>query len=323
MRRSPFVLLFVLTIAALVSAQAPPSPPPQTARQALLEVFLSRNPEALVKHLPESTRHALVHKGDSITASMMVSLSSIGQELTRGGRKLETFEDGPILAICQNENDHQKFEIVVERDELQGEDDFIELSLRNYRDGHIESLPVVPRLLFAMRQEKKVWRLNEITAEAHIPLTDPDYLDTLHREQNKSYERIAPSHLEGLLATEQSYSQKHPARGYTCKLSELFPAQRNTNLDTQAALFDAGMADPDRDGYSFVLSGCVGSPVLKFQIAAVPQEADSGLKAFCTDESGVIRFTQDGTAATCFNAGEKWSQNSPTPNSYGSVEPLP
>ena len=58
-----FILIpsaFVLTIASL-SASAQPAP--QTARQALLEMFFSKTPGTFEKHLPQATRAALRKAG--------------------------------------------------------------------------------------------------------------------------------------------------------------------------------------------------------------------------------------------------------------------
>jgi hypothetical protein len=135
MRRTCFVLFIVLASFHLF-AQGPP-PPPQTARQALLEMFLGKSPGAFEKHLPEAAHRALIRKGDTITSSLMFRFATIGQELSSGGSKLETFDTGPTLAVNQDSNSHRKIEILVERDDLQGEDDVIELSFRT--DGQADT----------------------------------------------------------------------------------------------------------------------------------------------------------------------------------------
>jgi hypothetical protein len=61
----------------------------------------------------------------------------------------------------------------VERDSLIGEEDKIELSVQVRKDEQPQSLPVVPRPIFTLKQEKEIWRLSEITLAAHVPLTDP------------------------------------------------------------------------------------------------------------------------------------------------------
>jgi len=306
MRHTCFVLLIALVSINATAQTPPPSAPPQTARQALLEMFLGKSTETFEKHLPESARRALIRKGDTITSSLMFRFASIGQELSSSGNKLETFDTGPTLAVSEDGNGHHKIEILVESDNLQGEEDVIQLSFRSYQDGQAEFLPVVPRLNFSMKQEKEVWQLNELTAEAHVPLTDPDYLNGLRKEQNKGYERMAPTQVQMLVTAEVNYSQKHPAQGYTCKLSDLFGTKYNADAVEGAALFDPAMAEGAKDGYVFSVAGCTGSPATKFQISAVPEEEDSGMKAFCADESGTLRFATDGQADTCLSAGQSW-----------------
>ena len=307
MRHTCFVLLIVLASITAMAQVPPPPSLPQTARQALLEMFLGKSPETLEKHLPESARHALIRKGDTITSSLMFRFASIGQELSSSGGKLETFDTGPILAVSQDNNGHQKIEILIERDDLQGDDDVIELSFRVYQDGQFKVLPVVPRLIFSMKQEKDLWRLNELNVEAHVPLSDPDYLNGLRKEQNKIYERMAPIQVQMLVSTELDYSQNHPAQGYTCKLSDLFGTRYDAHAAEQGAVvFDPAQAEGSKDGYVFSVTGCTGSPVTKFQISAVPEEPDSGTKAFCADESGALRFAADGQADTCNSSGEPW-----------------
>ena len=78
--------------------------------------------------------------------------------------------------------------MIVEHDSLLGEDDEIELSVHYYKDGQLQPLPVVPDLTFTLKQEKEIWRLTEVTAAAHVPLTDPDYLKGLRKQQNEANE---------------------------------------------------------------------------------------------------------------------------------------
>ena len=42
---------------------------------------------------------------------------------------------------------------LVEHDNLAGEEDEIELSVHDYKDGQPQFLPVVPRLIFSFKQE--------------------------------------------------------------------------------------------------------------------------------------------------------------------------
>ncbi len=100
--------LYILLLAAAIPfAAQTASPPPQTARQALIEMFTSKDSASFEKHIPEEARQALVRKGDTLTSSLMLRLASLGEELSSGGKKLETFDNGPTLAVSQ-QSDRKK-----------------------------------------------------------------------------------------------------------------------------------------------------------------------------------------------------------------------
>ena len=47
-------IIAFLAVSVVASAQTQPTPPPQTARQAVLEMLLGKSPNAFQKHLPEN-----------------------------------------------------------------------------------------------------------------------------------------------------------------------------------------------------------------------------------------------------------------------------
>ena len=63
-------------------------------------------------------------------------------------------------------------------------------------------------------------------------------------------------------------------------------------------------AGDESAGYHFSLSGCEGNPASKFQVTAEPIESDAGMKAFCADESGTVRFDPKGKGNTCLSRGQ-------------------
>jgi len=83
-------------------------------------------------------------------------------------------------------------------------------------------------------------------------------------------------------------------------LSELGPA--TTPSSTAADLVDSllGSATPVKSGYSFTYTpGAASNGVIsQYSITAQPQSASTGQRYFFTDQSGVIRQTTNGTAAT-------------------------
>ncbi len=307
MRNICFVLLVAL--AASFSSQAQrqtPPPPPQTARQALIEMFLSKSPDAFVKHLPRVTSQALIRKGENLQTSVVQKISMIGQQLTAQGRT-ETFDVGPTLLVSEQDEGKEKVktEVIVEHDYLMGETDEIEVSIHVYRDGEPEFLPVVPRLIFSMTQEKEIWRLTEATLAAHVPLTDPDYLKGVRKKEDEADENMASARVSMIALAEAGYASQHPDRGFSCNLTELFgKGDPAGTADQPPEDNTAGFAGSESNGYHFSLTGCDGSPASKFQITAVPVESDSGMKIFCADESGTVRFEVNGKGSACLSRGQ-------------------
>jgi hypothetical protein len=307
MRLIRLVSLFVAVsgcISLLAQTPAPTPPPPQSARQALLEMFLGKGENDFTKHLPEAAHQALIHKGDSPETNVVLKISTIGRQITAQGEHFETFETGPNLLVTEQNNGHEKYEIAVEHDALLGEDDEIELSVHYYKDGQLQSLPVVPRIIFTLRQEKEIWRLTEVTAAVHAPLTDPDYLKGLRKDQNESNETAAQNRLVTISTAETNYAARHPDRGYACTLATLFAPEPGANPGEGNFVYDPGQSAEEWSGYRFSFTGCDGAPAAKYRITAAPLESDQGLKTFCADEAGAFKFVTTGKSSSCISRGQ-------------------
>src|SRR5579864_7852594 len=98
---------------------------PQTARQALMEMFFSKTPGTFVKHLPQATRAALEKTG---ALANMQQYSLMMSQMQTQGQNLQTFETGSILLSAEDPKTNTKTEITVENDSLRGDQDDIELS---------------------------------------------------------------------------------------------------------------------------------------------------------------------------------------------------
>ncbi len=287
---------------ALAQTQAPA--PPQTARQALLEMFIAPKAGAFEKHLPDATRKALLRGTDVSHSDVLNALTNFSVGLTANQEHFETFDVGPILLSMESPGGYKR-EILVEGDDLIGDTDEIDLTLRSYKDGALEPLPAVPRFSLTMKQEEKdVWKLNEIAVTLRVPLGDEEYLKGLRKTEDKSSESSAVANLRTLNTAEISYAAAYSERGFTCKLAELGGSSaENEPKPEQAMLIDDVLASGQKSGYVFSISGCDASPASKYEATAVPSDPDSGMRAFCSDESAVIRFADDGKASTCLSAG--------------------
>jgi len=297
-------------------------PAPQTARQALIEMFFSKTPGTFRKHLPEAMLAALDKANSGSGKSSLEGYSLLfGQLAPAGGTEVQTFEAGPILLSFDNQRDNSKFEIVVERDDLQADEDDIEISFRGYKNGQSQLSGVSPRFTFGMKQEDGIWRVEEITLTFKVSLTNPELLkamstpwkpapETPTPSPNISYPVLASSSNEAsavsamrtILSAETTYAATY-GHGYTCSLSDLGGMGATERNDHQAMLIEPRLAYGKKNGYHFALTGCSGASAPHFSLTAVPAEAVGGMKAFCSDESGVMRFSNDGNAASCLSAG--------------------
>ena len=123
----------IIPLHAQTQLTSPPSP--QTARQALIEMFVGKGSYAFEKHLPEVAHKALIRKSDTPELSLVQKIAMIGRQMTAQGEHLETFDVGPTLLVSDQNNGREKVEVIVEHDSLMGEDDEIEVSIHLYRNG--------------------------------------------------------------------------------------------------------------------------------------------------------------------------------------------
>lgn len=293
-------------------AQSAATPPPQTARQALLEMFLGNGPDPFVRHLPDATRKLLLPSADYPSASAMMNISTLARQMVGQGGKFQTFDDGPAILISE-QGPHDKIEVNVEHDSFFGDAEEIELSVHLYHDGRERSLLVIPQLIFTLRQEKNVWRLSEVTASAHVPLSDPAYLHGLVRREQEAIEATAQTRISSILLAEAGYAEQHPDRGYACSLTTLFapppevsgPSEDSGDgAEVQRVYYDPSLANAESNGFTFAISGCEGTPSAKYQLTAIPHGAPPGTKIFCADESGAVRSLEGKNVSECFGSGE-------------------
>ena len=317
MRRVACVLAVAAMCSTITSAQEAGAP--QTARQALLEMFFSKTSGTFVKHLPAATLAALEKSG---AMASLQSYSLLASKFQTQGTNYQTFETGSVLLSGEDPKTGQKVDITVENDALRGDQDDIELSFQTYKNGQAQRTPFLPRMTFSMKQEAHVWKLNEISITIRLPLADPDLLNAF-TEKMKAQQTAnisASPHPEvtttpagsdaqviaamrTILTAEITYARSYPRIGFTCSLSDLDGFGGGDRNEHQAMLINSGLASGKRYGFVFALSGCGGGPAASFRLSAAPNANTFGRKAFCADQAGIIRSSDDGTPATCFANG--------------------
>jgi hypothetical protein len=316
-----FNILFAsLLLCGSVWGQQGVAPVPQNARQALMEMFFSKTPGTFVKHLPLATRSVL-EKSGALAGLQQYSL--MASQFEAQGKSLETFETGSVLLATVDPRTGQKVEITVENDALQGDQDDIELSFQTYKSGQPQRTPYMPRLTFSMKMESGIWKLNEISITVRLPLADPDLLKSIE-EGMKARTTAANAHIQPqaqgptqtvgtdesvvaamrtILTAQIVYASRYTAVGFTCAISDLDGFGGGEANEHQAMLINSGLASGKRYGYVFALSQCAGNPATRFHLTAAPNGNNFGRRAFCADQSGVIRYSADGNPSTCLAEG--------------------
>src|SRR5215831_12392051 len=204
--RRVWIALLATTAGCVPLFGQTPKQPEQSARQALIEMFMGKGENDFARHLPDPARAALLHKGETPETSVLLRISGAIRGLAAQREGLETFDTGPNILVTENVSNHERVEIAVEHDSFSGEEDEIELSVHVYRDAEPELLPVIPRLIFTLKQESEVWRVTELTVAAHVPLEDPDYLKGLRKQQDEVNESAAQARITMIAQAETNYA---------------------------------------------------------------------------------------------------------------------
>lgn len=123
-------------------------------------------------------------------------------------------------------------------------------------------------------------------------------IPNLLRARMAANESSAVVSVRTINVAEINYSGSHPQAGYTCALSDLAADQ----------LIESKLASGQRNGYAFEITGCASGPDgngnAKYQVVAYPVAVNqTGIRAFCSDESGVIRVDAEGSAQNCLQSG--------------------
>ena len=142
-----------------------------------------------------------------------------------------------------------------------------------------------------------------LSAVVLFPIFMP-HLDGPHSHRF-AHEASAVSKLRTVVSLQSQHAAAEPVKGFACELPLLRSAEQkgdHPNYDPLGFLTTRAWA-----GYRFTLDGCQvdkNGTVVHYQVSAVPVEpAVSGLRSFCTDETGVIRYDNSGIGTNCLISG--------------------
>lgn len=134
-------------------------------------------------------------------------------------------------------------------------------------------------------------------------------IPNLLRARIAANEASAVGSVRTINTAEVTWQSQNEKRGYTCSLAQLGPAGGPGAPSDAARLLNGKLASGTKDGYRFSLRGCdpdlPNEPVKRYIVIAEPVlPGQSGKRAFCSDESGIIKFATDGLGSTCLESGE-------------------
>jgi type II secretory pathway pseudopilin PulG len=130
-------------------------------------------------------------------------------------------------------------------------------------------------------------------------------IPNLLRARMAANESSAVAGIRALNSAELSYQSQYPTVGFTCNLSALGGSGRSAPSPDQAQMIDTGLASGEKHGYRFELRNCANSGTnQKYQVVAFPLvRSQTGKRAFCSDETAVIKVDASGSADDCLASG--------------------
>ena len=158
-----------------------------------------------------------------------------------------------------------------------------------------------------MRKQKGFSLIELLIVVAIILIIAAIAIPNLLRSRIAANEASAVGSIRTLNTAEVTYSSTYPDQSFTCTIGNLGPpAGTGSATSTTAGLIDSVLASGTKSGYSFALTGCTaaGSTSINvtYQSTGVPVAAgQTGQRAFCSDQSGVIKYDAGGAAATCIS----------------------
>ena len=248
--------------------------------QALLEMFFAEKASAVEAHLPDVVQNAIRELPPADRAEIESAL------LVRKSAPLTVrFSlpvDGRALLVIESNEAEQKKEVEIRlRHKLtEGPESVLQL------EG-VEADISQGTLQVWMKLEGGVWLLTELAGVGDRTITfDETFVKRFRGRKQYAYEASAVGSVRTLNTALVTYASTYPEIGFPATLDAL---GGDGGSASHAGLIDSVLASGVKAGYKFEYSG--GGTA--YNIVARPVSPDvTDKRAFFTDESGVIRFTQ-------------------------------
>jgi len=259
---------------------------------ALMEVVSAKDVPTVLRHLPPELGQAIAQMSAGEQRQLAEEFL-IAPRMQKEGIKVVRPENGPVLVLERSEGDQtrEEAEIYLDRRLTDGEETLLRFriepknGIEEERDVHVS---------IGMRFVDDEWRVYEIEGGEGIRLDDPKLLDRFARDLGRANEASAVGSLRTLNTALITYSAAYPDIGFPNAISSL---AGDGGSPDHAGLIDNVLGSPpyEKSGYRFTYQRTGQS---EYAIVARPVEQDGEDRSFFTDESGVIRFTNEERDAT-------------------------